>query len=289
MNFIKKQFLLFSLILTFMFSSQVYASENANYNLVALVFRIYQTTSIDVVSGEKVHDTIEKLTSKELSLIDFLCDSFDSADYLAKKTSNRQYILDLYQAVFNETPTSDQIVSFVEKMSNRSRESALKEILIGTKLYDLCVSYDIHMVKDMDHPLMQYAKEVLEELDWDLKAAFEWSHTDIYYDWPYSPGPNDSHLEFYGRFGFENGYGNCYVMSSVFCWLARMKGITIYTVEGYVPLAGGTLAEHGWCEAIIDDKIYVFDSSWSRHGNDGFMIQYKQKGTYVYTDYKRVY
>ena len=289
MNLFKKHFLLFSLILTFLFSSQAFASENANYDLVALVFRIYQTTSMNVVSGDDVHDTVDQLIHKEISLIELLCDAFDSPDYLAKKTSNRQFILDIYQAVFNKTPSSDKIIAFVEKMSNQSRESALKEILIGTELYDLCVSYDIHMVKDMDHPLMQYAKEVLEELDWDLKAAFDWSHTEIYYDWPYSPGPNDSHLEFYGRFGFENGYGNCYVMASVFCWLARMKGITIYTVEGYVPLAGGSLAEHGWCEAIIDGKTYVFDSSWSRHGNDGFMIQYRQKGTYVYTDYKRVY
>lgn len=284
-----KIILMFAAVFSLMFGSQSYALENADYDLISFVFRVYETCSIDVVSADEVHDTVEKLRNKELTAIDMLCDAFDSVEYRAKNTSDKEFIYDVYLTVFDHLPSTLYTNKILEEMPNWSRKTILKEIVLNSEFYDLCESYDIHMVKDIDHPVMQYAKEVMDELDWDLKAAFDWSHTEVYYDWPYSPGSNDSHLEFYGRFGFENGYGNCYVMSSVFCWLARLKGMNIYTIEGYVPLEGGSLAEHGWCEAIIDGKTYVFDSSWSRHGNDGFLIQYRQKGTYVYTDYKRVY
>lgn len=289
MKSFKKLFLIFALIFPLFIDCSANAAETENYKLVSFVFRVYRTCSMDVVSGDELYRTVEQLKTKELTAIDMLCDAFHSAEYRAKNTSNKEFIYDVYHAVFDNEPPSDYVNKMLSIMDDWSRESMIKEMITGPEFYDLCQSYDIHMVENMDHPVMQYAKAVMDELNWDLKSAFEWSFTDIYYDWPYSPDSDDSHLEFYGKFGFENGYGNCYVMSSVFCWMARLKGMHIYTVEGYVPLEGGALAEHGWCEAIIDGKTYVFDASWSRHGNDGFMIQYKQKGTYVYTDYKRVY
>ena len=289
MKHLRKCILMLSFVLTFFTYTRVNAAETTDYNLVSFVFRVYRTCSIDVVSGNDVHKTVENLLTKELTAIDMICDAFDSVEYKAKCRSNRDFIYDVYRSVFSRDPDTAYVSEILSIMDDWSRESIIKEMITCSEFYDMCLSYNIHMVKDMDHPVMKYAKAVMDELDWNLREAFKWSHTEIYYEWPYSPGPYDSHLEFYGRFGFENGYGNCYVMASVFCWMARLKGINIYTVEGYVPLGAGTLAEHGWCEAIIDGKTYVFDASWSRHGNDGFMIQYKQKGTYMYTDYKRVY
>ena len=289
MNHFKKWILMLSFVFILFTNIPVNAAQTTDYNLVSFVFRVYKTCSINVVSGDDVYKTVQKLLSKELSAVDMICESFNSVEYKAKCTSDKDFIYDVYCSVFNKKPDTAYVNKILSIMDDWSRESIIKEMVTGSEFYDMCLSYDIHMVKDMEHPVMQYAKTVMDELNWDLREAFKWSHTEIYYDWPYSPGPNDSHLEFYGKFGFENGYGNCYVMASVFCWMARLKGMNIYTVEGYVPLGAGTLAEHGWCEAIIDGKTYVFDASWSRHGNDGFMIQYKQKGTYMYTDYKRVY
>ncbi len=289
MKSVKKWILFSSLMLSFLISSQVFASEKVNYDLVSFIFRVYHTCSIDTVSGDDIHYTYEKLKTKKLTAIDMLCDAFNSVEYRSKNTTDKEFIYDVYHSVFNKDPDIRYVNKILSIMPDWSRESIIKEMITGPEFYDMCATYDIHMIKDMDHPVMQYAKAVMDELNWDLRSAFEWSFTEVYYEWPYTPGYADSHLEFYGKFGFENHYGNCYVMASVFCWMARLKGMNIYTVEGYVPTGGGVLSEHGWCEAIIDGKTYVFDASWSRHGNDGFMIQYRQKGTYMYTDYKRVY
>ena len=121
-----------------------------------------------------------------------------------------------------------------------------------------------------------------------LQEIFHWSYTGVKYEWTPNAPSNASHVAWYSDYGFKNQRGNCYVMASTFCKVARLMGYEAYLVEGKVPLASGFMAAHGWCEMVIDGKTYVYDPSWARRGNNGYQITYGQPGTWRYSNYKRV-
>ena len=121
-----------------------------------------------------------------------------------------------------------------------------------------------------------------------MEKGFHWAHTAIAYEWTPKPPAGASHTQWYGKYGYEKRVGNCYVMASAFYWMAKINGWEVYLVEGSVPLNGGYISEHGWCEVVIDGEIYVCDLTFARKGYNGYLIQYGQPGTYRYMDYKRV-
>ena len=133
-----------------------------------------------------------------------------------------------------------------------------------------------------------YARIVLDEIGWDPKAAFDWSASMKYYghgkpDMPEngSPGTN-----WFALFGFTKNKGNCYVMAATFCQMARLMGYDAQQVSGQVPARSGGLTPHSWVEVYIDGQTYVCDPDFT-YGTkrNGFMIQYRQPGTWMYTNY----
>lgn len=125
---------------------------------------------------------------------------------------------------------------------------------------------------------------------WDrLYACFQWSAGIPYVSVSSSIPSGYTPLQWYAIYGFENGYGNCYVMAATFCQMARELGYDAYLVQGYVPSARGGLTPHGWCEIVINGTTYVFDPDFQHEtGRNGFQITYGASGTWRYTSYSRV-
>jgi uncharacterized protein YjdB len=133
-----------------------------------------------------------------------------------------------------------------------------------------------------------YARAKLNQVGWNLRAAFNYAASLTYYRNVPVPA-SGQHLEGYARYGFENGRGNCYVMAAVFCRMARELGYECYLVEGYVPKIGGGTTVHGWTEIVVNGRTYVCDPDFTHETNhNGYMITYGTSGTWVYQKYSRV-
>ena len=175
-----------------------------------------------------------------------------------------------------------------KNIQKESKEYALDRIVIGKEFSKACLNYGVELMDYQGIPAMKYAKEILDEHDWDLEAAFEWCYTGIRYQYTGAPAKGVSHTEYYGKYGFEKRVGNCYVMASAFYWMAKINGWDVYLVEGYVPTSGGYNAVHGWIEVEVGDEIYVCDPSGARKGLNAYMIKYGTPGSYRYLNYVRV-
>ncbi len=132
------------------------------------------------------------------------------------------------------------------------------------------------------------AEAVLDQVGWDLRAAFNWSASLPYYghgkaDMPENPSPG---TEWFANFGFTNRKGNCYVMAATFYEMAVCLGYQPRQMSGKVPLRRGGWGPHSWVEIDINGATYVFDPDFTYGtGRNGYMISYGQTGTWQYADY----
>lgn len=128
------------------------------------------------------------------------------------------------------------------------------------------------------------ARKQLNEIGWDLKAAYRWA-TDLEYyghngNMPETP---DMGMEWYADFGFDNAKGNCYVKAAVFCEMALLLGYEARLISGVVPLSNGEDGPHAWVEIDIEDSTYVVDPVFEGDtGKNGYLIAYGQSGTWRY-------
>lgn len=133
------------------------------------------------------------------------------------------------------------------------------------------------------------AAQNLDQIGWDLKAAFQWSFSIPYYG-HYGLLPEDASpgAIWYADYGFKNQKGNCYVKASTFCEMAKMLGYDAHLISGYVRSTKGRSA-HSWVEIDQEGSTYVYDlTSTSGGKSNGFKIVYGTKGTWQYIDYYRM-
>lgn len=133
-----------------------------------------------------------------------------------------------------------------------------------------------------------YAEAVLNEVGWDLKAAFNWSSSKIPYyghgkaDMPETGAPG---TEWFANFGFTKGKGNCFVMAATFWEMAVLLGYAPRQIYGVVL----PRSPHSWVEIDFDGKTYVFDPDYTyAKKRNGYMITYGQSGTWAYGSSKTV-
>ena len=133
------------------------------------------------------------------------------------------------------------------------------------------------------------AAAVLDEIGWDLRAAFDWSAAMTYYG-KETRAPEDAvHSDWYATYGFSYLCGNCYVMAATFYQMARLLGCEVYYIEGGVGSYNGQIVDHGWTELVVDGETCVFDPAFTNEEHvDGFQIHYTQPGTWYYFDPVRV-
>ena len=135
--------------------------------------------------------------------------------------------------------------------------------------------------------LYPQACAVLDQIGWDLRAAFDWSVM----QYVYTPGDASLGPRYFADLGFRRHYGDCYVMAACFSEMAKALGYDAHCVFGAVKSNSrpGMNEIHGWVEINMSDGLYVCDPSFHDHGGgNGYMIHYGDKGTWVYVDYARV-
>lgn len=263
-------------------------NRDKNYELTSSVTKLFKECLGYKPEADALNNKIGQLFKGELSGVDMAIEFFNSDYYRGKNKAPSNFIADIYNLVLLRQPSAEEINAGVERVQNVSMEEAINRALISKEFSDKCKSYQIELMNYRNIPAMWYAKDILDQVGWDMEKAFHWAHTAITYEWTPTPPAGASHTQWYGKYGYENRHGNCYVMASAFYWMAKINGWDVHLVEGYVPVSGGYLAVHGWCEVVMDGQLYVFDPSWARKGNNGYKIQYGQKGTYRYTNYNRV-
>jgi len=72
-------------------------------------------------------------------------------------------------------------------------------------------------------------------------------------------------------------------MAAMFCEMAKLLGYDAHQISGTVPLAKGGYGPHSWVEVTINGTLYVCDPDFQNETkNNGYMIQYRQSGTWRY-------
>ena len=130
------------------------------------------------------------------------------------------------------------------------------------------------------------ARAKLNEIGRDLFAAYNWSRS---LQWTNQYSSPDAGTRAMANTGFTTGTGGCYVMAATFYEMARELGYDAHQMSGYVPRRGGGLAIHSWVEIVTNGVTYVVDPDFAyESGNNGYMIQYGQPGTWRYQSYYRM-
>ena len=131
-----------------------------------------------------------------------------------------------------------------------------------------------------------YASNKLDEIGWNLQAAFNWSASMKYVT---SSVDSSRGSEAFAREGFQSGSGNCYTMAATFYCMAKVLGYDAHQVTGYVPLRGGGRGPHSWVEINMNGTTYVFDPDFTHETHrNGYQISYGTSGTWRYMDYHRM-
>jgi len=134
----------------------------------------------------------------------------------------------------------------------------------------------------------QLAAQLAVDLNMDLEAAMNFAGMKIIYkgkgDFDKSWGTTKL-----AEYGIQNREGNCYVYAAVFRDLAYSMGYDAHQISGYVKMPDGAGA-HSWVEIDIDGDTYVCDPAglYQQGMEKAYMFHYKDKGTWVYSDYERM-
>lgn len=203
---------------------------------------------------------------------------FNSTEYADLGTSDETYVYDIFNAALGREPSQEEFDVFYNALENgRSRYDLLGDLMSIDEFANRCTNAGIRMVA-YAYPL---AANVLNQIGWNLSAAFSWSAGMAYY----GGVPRDAYtgMEWYANYGFTYHQGNCYVMAATFCEMAKTLGYDAHQISGSVPLASGGYGPHSWVEINMNGGTYVFDPDFAHEtGRNGYMIYYGQSGTWIY-------
>lgn len=263
-------------------------NRDQNYELTSSVTQLYKECLGYKPAGEELNNKIGQLFNGELSGVDMAIEFFNSSFYQGKNKDVAAFVTDIYNLVLRRQPSAEEVNVGVERATQVSREEAINRVLMTKEFSMKCDNYHIELLNYSKNPAMWYAKEILDQVGWDMAAAFRWSHTALTYESVGTPPAGTSHAQWYGKYGYENRTGNCYVMAAVFYWMAKVNGWEAYFVEGYVPLARGGMGPHGWVEVVRNGTTYVCDPDFTyESGRNGYFITYGTSGTWRYSSYHR--
>ena len=126
----------------------------------------------------------------------------------------------------------------------------------------------------------------LEALGWSLPAVFNWAASRPYRKTPQTIPYGYSQAQYFGEYGLENGFGDCYVMACIFYSCAHILGYQVRFMKGYVPSRSGAVSTHGWVEINYNGTWRVCDPNFTYNaGRSGYMIYYGMSGTWRYINY----
>lgn len=143
--------------------------------------------------------------------------------------------------------------------------------------------------------VVDLAVKTLNKSGWDLKSAYNWCLKNMTYTRKNQDNKGGLGVEKYALNGFKAKTGNCWTYASCLYYMGRILGEDIHVVKGEVPYANGSYGPHAWNEVVRDGKTYVIDADFElarkkngKKPSNGYMFQYKTKGTWKYRNISRV-
>jgi hypothetical protein len=155
---------------------------------------------------------------------------------------------------------------------------------IGKKYYSIDSAGVLTEITEVE----ALAAQTLDEVGWNLYAAFKYSAGLTYEKTSIDVSDDKSEIDVYAEAGFKNGKGDSYVMAATFYQMAKLLGYDVYYVRGSVPLQSGRSVNQGWCEIDIDGETYVYDPYFYHEENrGGYKFHYGDSRTWKYENYSR--
>ena len=126
-----------------------------------------------------------------------------------------------------------------------------------------------------------YGIRRLNKNGWKLRKAYNYSAGLRYYGRWYRKKTSEG----YAIRGFTQHRGNCFVMAATFYIQAKLLGYNVRQMQGKVSYR----YPHSWTVIKHNGKWYVYDPCFTNeHNKNGFKIYYGKKGTWRYTNKKRM-
>jgi hypothetical protein len=230
-------------------------------------------------SGEEINYWVEQVIKGYAS--DLVYGVFQSSEYKSQNKTNDGFVEDLYKSLLFRDPDNGK-KDWIDKLNKgNTRNDIIKQFLSTEEFKALCDRCGIEPFEKHRFPR---AVEVLDQVGWSLRAAFDWSSGMPYYghtaDMPSTP---DNGSDWFCNYGYDHYKGNCYVMAGTFYQMAIELGYKARQVYGRVPRVDGTYSKHSWVEIIINDTTYVFDPQFEgKTGRNGYYFTYGRSGTWRY-------
>jgi len=249
------------------------------------VRRLYNIILNRGCSDTELADWTDKLLSGSVTGSQVIRGFIDSNEFTSRNISNDEFVSICFRAILGREADSVGLNEWTTRLNNgTSRNDIVTGFCGSDEFANLCKNYGITPIRIVNFP---QARARLDIIGHDLRAAYNWSVM------PYTRNNawTDPALgsDYYAQIGFANHTGNCYVMAATFYEMAIELGYEAYQVGGLVPSARGGLTPHSWVEIIIDGQLYVVDPDFQcSTGNSGYLIQYRQPGSWIYSNYARM-
>ncbi|MCQ2515382.1 MAG: DUF4214 domain-containing protein [Saccharofermentans sp.] len=249
------------------------------------VRRLYTIILNRGCSDTELADWTDKLLSGSVTGSQVIRGFIDSTEFASRNVSNDEFVSICFRAILGREADSVGLNEWTTRLNNGTSRSSIVTGFCGSDEFaNLCKNYGITPIRIVNFP---QARARLDIIGHDLRAAYNWSVM------PYTRNNAWTNpalgSDYYAQIGFANHTGNCYVMAATFYEMAVELGYEAHQVGGMVPSVRGGMTPHSWVEVVIDGQIYVVDPDYQYStGNSGYMIRYRQPGTWVYSDYQRM-
>lgn len=249
------------------------------------VRRLYEIILNRSCSDTELADWANKLINGSVTGAQVIRGFIDSVEFTNRNTDNDEFVRICFRAILGREADSVGLNEWTTRLNNgTSRNDIITGFCGSDEFSNLCKTYGISPMRISSFPM---ARARLDIIGHDLRAAYNWSVMPYYRnnDWTDPALGSD----FYAQIGFANHTGNCYVMAATFYEMAVELGYEAYQIGGMVPSVRGGLTPHSWVEIYIDGQLYVVDPDFETStGKSGYLIRYRQPGTWVYSNYSRM-
>ena len=124
--------------------SQETRDENAN--LTAYISRLYSVCFDRKATATELNHWTDRVLNKGILSTELASAFFTSSEYTQKKTDDRTYVIDMYEALLNRRPGNSEIDEWMNKLRKSSREDVLKELVTSKEGHDKCLEAGVAVI-----------------------------------------------------------------------------------------------------------------------------------------------
>lgn len=216
---------------------------------------------------------------------------FNSTEFINMNLSNEEFVTVCYNTLLDRAPDSTGLDYWVDYLNSgtMSRDDIVSSFCNSSEFIGLCQGFGIiNRLPDV-RELYPEACAVLDQVGWDLRAAYDWTRDNIEYVRDINVDHRYTSRELAHR-GFSTHNGNCFVFSACFYELACALGYDAHQMTGHITRSTGLVVIHSWVEIDIDGTTWAFDPEFEfvDRSRDGWYFQYGRSGTFRYQDIVRM-